>query len=267
MPFAIASTMIRSSGRTAASALRHGSSRHSVRALHQHHSFVHAQGKNFLLASRLAAGMAVGSASLLVLSKDYLFAPASCDARKNTGDVVMLGPTVEPATGILFPRLCNALTFVGCGVRVKWRFAKVYAVGTYVDPLAFSYVKDRGDEEIQKALLDPKHPRTIRVVMNRAVSIDKYTSAIIEALEPRMAGEDLDKLEEFKMLNPPGDLVEGAVMEMTIRGDTLLYRNSGGSVGAIHSEVFCKALCDVYYGADAVSEPHKEDVIMGIKHL
>ena len=41
------------------------------------------------------------------------------------GDVVMLGPTKEPGTGILFPHLCNALQFVGCGVRVKYGFVKV----------------------------------------------------------------------------------------------------------------------------------------------
>ena len=45
--------------------------------------------------------------------------------------------------------------------------------------------------------------------MNRALSIDKYTSAIVEALTPRMNGEDLDKLDEFKALNPPVDLVQG----------------------------------------------------------
>jgi hypothetical protein len=44
---------------------------------------------------------------------------------KNGGDVVMLAPTKEPATGILFPNLCNGLKFVGCGVRVKYGFVKV----------------------------------------------------------------------------------------------------------------------------------------------
>jgi hypothetical protein len=44
---------------------------------------------------------------------------------KTGGDVVMLGPTKEKATGILFPNLCNAMTFVGCGVRVKYGFVKV----------------------------------------------------------------------------------------------------------------------------------------------
>lgn len=111
------------------------------------------------------------------------------------------------------------------------------------------------------------YPRTLRIVMNRSLSIAKYTAAIIEALEPRMGGEDLEKLKEFQEMNPPGDLVEGAEMTMTIRGDTMLYRNCAGGVGAIHSEVFCKALCDTYYGSNPVSPDHKADVIKGIKKL
>jgi hypothetical protein len=75
------------------------------------------------------------------------------------------------------------------------------------------------------------------------------------------------RLEEFKKLNPPGDLVQGAEMEMTVRGNTMLYKNSAGAVGAIHSEVFCRALCDVFYGEDPVSPPHKESSIKGIKAL
>ena len=117
---------------------------------------------------------------------------AGCEA-KSGGDVVMLAPTKEPATGILFPRLCNGMQFVGCGVRVKWGFVKVYAVGTYVDPIAMAAIKKEGAKAIEKALLDPMYPRTLRIVMNRSLSIDKYTAAIIEALEPRMNGQDLEK--------------------------------------------------------------------------
>ena len=137
----------------------------------------------------------------------------------------------------------------------------------YVDPIAMSAVKSQGETAISKALLDPNYPRTIRIVMNRGLSIEKYTAAIIEALEPRMNGEDQEKLEEFKKLNPSVDLIEGAEMEMTIRGDTLLYKNSLGNVGQIQSDVFCRALCDVYYGTDPVSPGHKEDVISKIKKL
>lgn len=179
----------------------------------------------------------------------------------------MIAPVKEPATGKMFPKLCNGMTLAGCGVRVKWGFVKVYAVGTYLDPLAMSMVKSHGEDEVKKALLDPTYPRTIRIVMNRSLSIDKYTAAIIEALEPRMKGEGLNFLEEFKKLNPKVDLVEGAEMEMTIRGDVLLYKNAVGGLGQIKSAVFTKALCDVYFGTDAVSPTHLESVISGVKNF
>lgn len=182
-------------------------------------------------------------------------------------DVVMYSPHKEKVTGILFPQLCNGMHYVGSGVRVKYGFVKVYAVGTYVDPIAMQAIKKSGDAEIAASLLNPMYPRTIRIVMNRGLSIEKYNAAIVEALEPRMKGEDLDKLEEFKKLNPAVDLVEGAEIEMTVRGDVLLYKNALGGVGQIHSKVFCEALCDLYYGNDPVSPGHRESVISGIKNL
>jgi len=195
---------------------------------------------------------------------------ALCDNRIKShlgGEIVMLEPTKELATGILFPRLCNGLTFVGCGVRVKWSFVKVYAVGTYMDPIAMAGIKKEETAIIQKALLDPMYPRTIRIVMNRSLSIDKFTAGIMESLEPRMNGEDLEKLEEFKNLNPKVDLMEGSEMEMTIRGDTMLFKNALGVVGVIRSQVFCEAMCDVYYGDDSVCPGHKDGVIKGIQAL
>ena len=110
------------------------------------------------------------------------------------GDVISTGsPVKEPATGILFPQLCNGFYFAGCGVRVKYGFIKVYAVGSYFDPLAMSAVKKSGPKAIEQAMLDPTYPRTIRIVMNRGLSIEKYTAAILEALEPRMKGRELEK--------------------------------------------------------------------------
>jgi hypothetical protein len=116
------------------------------------------------------------------------------DARiPSSGDIISAGtPAKEPATGILFPQLCNGYSFVGCGVRVKYGFVKVYAVGTYVDFLSMSPIKSN-PLRVEAALLDPNYPRTIRIVMNRALSIDKYTSAIVEAVQPRMLGQDLEK--------------------------------------------------------------------------
>lgn len=133
--------------------------------------------------------------------------------------------------------------------------------------MAVSAVKTRGVDEIKTALLDPNVPRTIRIVMNRNLSIEKYTTAIVEALEPRMKGEELESLEEFKKLNPKVDLVKGAEMEMTIRGDVLLYRNATGGLGQIKSVAFTRAMCATFFDEDAVSPTHVADVLKGIKTL
>jgi hypothetical protein len=120
---------------------------------------------------------------------------ASLAARlPSSGDIVSVGVlTKEKATGIMFPSLCNGYSLVGTGVRIKYMFVKVYAVGTYMDSIAMMAVKNASKEEMQKALLDPTYPRTIRIVMNRGLAIDKYTAAIVESLEPRMKGHDLEK--------------------------------------------------------------------------
>lgn len=207
--------------------------------------------------------------AVLAASGAVLLTGGAWSSTKTTSlDVITSGtPIKEPATGILFPQLCNGYYLAGVGVRIKYMFVQVYAVGTYLDPLSLSAVKKGTREAIEEALLDPTYPRTIRIVMNRGLAIDKYTAAIVESVKPRMLGQDLDKLEEFKKLNPPVDLVQGAEIEMTIRGDTLLYKNAVGGVGTIHSHVFTKALCDTYYGMDPVSPTHKESVIEGIRKL
>lgn len=218
-------------------------------------------------ASILLAGLSTGGIIMMSLAYPYQRESSARTDKIYCDGMIMFEPAKEASTGILFPRLCNALTFVGCGVRVKWRFVKVYAVGTYIDPIAMQGIQKEDIASIQKALLNPMYPRTIRIVMNRALSIDKFTSGIMESLEPRMRGKDLDKLEEFKKLNPNVDLLEGSEMEMTIRGDTMLFKNAMGVVGVIRSQVFCDALCDVYFGNDPVSPVHKDQVIKGIQAL
>lgn len=164
--------------------------------------------------------MVAGAALLVASASDGGKTPtALLDARGSnsnaaaSGDVISVGtPVKEAATGILFPQLCNGYSLAGTGVRVKWGLIKVYAVGTYLDPLAVSALTTASNEAIEQALLDPNNPRTIRIVMNRALSIEKYTDAIVEALKPRMKGQDLDKLEEFKALNAPIDLINGAFL-------------------------------------------------------
>ena len=113
------------------------------------------------------------------------------DALPTSGDVILLGATKEMATGILFPKQCNGFMLTGTGVRIKYGFIKVYAVGTYFDPLAMSGLKGQPNDVIQKALLDPMYPRTIRIVMARGLSIKKFTDALNESLRPRMKAEDM----------------------------------------------------------------------------
>jgi len=241
--------------------VRHGTSSSNSVPILTHHASSTAP----VSWSSCALGVLVGAATLMSACQER---PTLLERIPTGGDIISAGtPVTEPATGILFPQLCNGYHLVGCGVRVKYGFIKVYAVGTYVDFLSMSAIKKAGPAKIQEALLDPNYPRTIRIVMNRGLSIDKYTAAIVEALEPRMKGQDLDKLEEFKQLNPPVDLVQGAEIEMTIRGDTLLYKNAVGGVGTVRSLAFTKAMCDVYYGSDPVSPGHKEAVVGGIPNL
>mmetsp|Transcript_7992 Transcript_7992/g.18028 ORF Transcript_7992/g.18028 Transcript_7992/m.18028 type:complete len:263 (+) Transcript_7992:107-895(+) len=253
---------LRSRSTAAANALVVRTRRHGGLA----RSISHANARSSAPTALPFASASILLAATLLCTTDNNTSTVECSAVPLGGEPVMLSPSKEPATGILFPRLCNGMTLAGCGVRVKWGFVKVYAVGTYVDNLAMSLIKS-GEAEVKKALLDPSYPRTIRIVMNRNLSIDKYTAAIIEALEPRMKGEDLGSLDEFKKLNPPVDLIQGAEMEMTIRGDTLLYKNAVGGLGQIRSAVFTKAMCDVFYGEDCVSQPHLDSVVSGVKSL
>mmetsp|Transcript_25401 Transcript_25401/g.41726 ORF Transcript_25401/g.41726 Transcript_25401/m.41726 type:complete len:267 (-) Transcript_25401:298-1098(-) len=193
---------------------------------------------------------------------------AACAAKVPTsGDVLSVGKiTKEPATGISFPELCNGLSLAGVGVRIKYVFVKVYGVGAYFDPIAMMAVKKGSPADIEQALLDPTYPRCLRIVMNRGLSIDKFTSAIVESVEPRLKGKNLETLEEFKALFAPVDLMEGDEIEMTIRGDVLLLKTALG-VGTIKSRPFTEAMCDVYFGADPVSPTLKEEVLKGIPNL
>ena len=141
-------------------------------------------------ALAITAALALGT--VIALNDEHTY--ASMSALPASGDIVNVGQvTKEKATGIPFPALCNGMSLVGTGVRIKYMFVKVYAVGTYMDPIAMMAVKKASKETIEKALLNPDYPRTIRIVMNRGLAIDKYTAAIVESLEPRMKGQDLDK--------------------------------------------------------------------------
>lgn len=146
-------------------------------------------------SSQLAASGALVMAGAMAVASHYQNNHTTFNAARvpTSGDVLSVGtPTKEPQTGILFPPLCNGMNLVGVGVRIKYVFVKVYAVGTYMDPVAMMAIKKGSKADMQKALLDPTYPRTLRIVMNRGLSIDKYTAAIVESIEPRLKGQELE---------------------------------------------------------------------------
>jgi hypothetical protein len=219
------------------------------------------------VAATTAMGLVLVSVATVAASQNNN-KNAHCAARvPSSGDVLSVGKiTKEPATGISFPELCNGMTLAGVGVRIKYVFVKVYGVGAYFDPIAMMAVKTGTTADIEQALLDPTYPRTIRIVMNRGLSVDKFINAIVEAVEPRLKGKNLETLEEFKGLFAPVNLVEGDEVEMIIRGETLLLKTALG-VGTIKSRPFTEAMCDVYFGDEPVSPTLKEQVIKGIPNL
>ena len=76
--------------------------------------------------------------------------------------------------------------------------------------------------------------------------MDKFINAIVEAIEPRLKGENLDTLDQFKELFPKVDLVEGDEVELTIRGDILLLK-TGLTVGTIDCRNFTQAVSNKQY--------------------
>jgi hypothetical protein len=94
----------------------------------------------------------------------------------------------EPETGIQFPPIFQSKQLLGLGARKKYQIFNVYAVGFYFHQEDF---RGLPQEEQEEALLNPHKPRTIRIVMNRTLTMDKVISTLIQSLEPRMHGRDL----------------------------------------------------------------------------
>ena len=95
----------------------------------------------------------------------------------------------EPDTGIAFPRVLGRKHLLGLGVRKKYQFLNIYALGLYVNQEDFRGIKK--EEERLRALLDPHNHRIIRIVMNRTLTMETVISGLMDALEPRMHGKDL----------------------------------------------------------------------------
>jgi hypothetical protein len=96
-------------------------------------------------------------------------------------------PIKEKATGIMFPQLCNGMNLVGMYF-YSFRSRCMPLARTWIQLHWIGGIKNQSTKVLEKVLLIPFYPRTICIIMNCALSIDKYTSAIVEALEARMNG-------------------------------------------------------------------------------
>lgn len=110
------------------------------------------------------------------------------DARiaEDTKDALLIE---EPETGIAFPSVLDSKHLLGVGVRKKYQFINVYAVGFYANKEDFQGLKGSEDEK-EAALLNPHKARTLKIVMNRSLTMEAVISALVDAVEPRMKGED-----------------------------------------------------------------------------
>jgi len=231
--------------------------------------------------------------------------------RNDDNDVVeKIIPTKnEPTTNIPFPTtlFCNfdcdsdgngtsiRMSLRGVGVRTYGcdGFINVYAVGAYFEDQVITMMDDEviinqhvdDLEEVVTALfINPTYPRTIRIVMNRALSVEKFVGDIVESVEPRlntMRGKEKvvtpETFTAFKELFPKVDLKEGDEFRFVIQYDVLLIESyNGGSEDGVattagSSSIQCRpiteALCDIYFGNDPISPSLKKDVMKGFQKL
>jgi hypothetical protein len=77
----------------------------------------------------------------------------------------------------------------------------------------------------------------------------------------------LCSLEHFSKLREYGCLHKGDEIILTIRGQFLECKCSNGGQNEVESEVFTRAVCDVYFGKDPISPAAKGSVMVGIGSL
>ena len=200
----------------------------------------------------------------------------------------------EPRSGTPFPL---SLTppggttlhwIMGTGIRQRTIFRiKIYAFGLYVDPEGARASLSRfagvsastleRDESFYRQLLDLDFAMTLRLVMTRTLDGEDVAEAFDDALRPRMAravtdtndsGEELAALEQFRGYLNVGEVSTGTEVVFSCGPAGRLATSVGGNERPpIDSRALCRALFDVYLGADPISDDGKRSVIAGFPGL
>jgi hypothetical protein len=177
---------------------------------------------------------------------------------------------------------------MGTGIRQRTIFRiKIYAFGLYVDPEGARVSLSRfggvpastleRDESFYRQLLDLDFAMTLRLVMTRTLDGEDVAEAFDDALRPRLvravtdtndSGEALAALEQFRGYLNVGEVSAGTEVVFSCGPAGRLATSVGGNERLpIDSRALCRALFDVYLGADPISDDGKRSVIAGFPGL
>ena len=145
-----------------------------------------------VLAQRAPVATAAAATALVVAP------PSRCDwwSSKTPSApapaAVAAPPVVEPKTGVQFPAEQGGLKLAGCGVRVKYGFIKVYAVGVYVSPRV---ALDKRAASPLAALRTARRDGAVvelRLTMARDAPKKTFVDALAEQITPRAGAPQSD---------------------------------------------------------------------------
>ena len=176
-------------------------------------------------------------------------------------------PVVEPKTGVEFPAEQGGLKLAGCGVRVKYGFIKVYAVGVYVSPRV---ALDKRAASPLAALRTARRDGAVvelRLTMARDVPKKTFVDALAEQITPRAGAPQSDTF---------AAAITGGLRDPTPEGSTTTIRlDPDGTIsvlddtGLVTAHVVVPAVCDafldIYLGADGISPTTLEAVKAGLE--
>lgn len=198
----------------------------------------------------------------------------------------------EPETGSLFPSFLQAPRgektaredLLGVGVREKTIFrVNVYAMGLYVDwtaaqPVLKRVVGERTlkqakkDKAFHEAFLDDSFGKSLRWVMARDVGGEDIAEAFRDSLEPRIKAAKLDEAQRAAAEQSVRTLRGYFSAELTEGTELFFHWEPGGRLhvvvggvakGVIADLALCRALFDVYLGADPISSSAKDRFLEG----
>ena len=221
-----------------------------------------------VLAQRAAPVATAAAATALAVAP-----PSRCDwwsSQKPSAPApaaVAAPPVVEPKTGVQFPAEQGGLKLAGCGVRVKYGFIKVYAVGVYVSPRV---ALDKRAASPLAALRTARRDGAVvelRLTMARDVPKKTFVDALAEQITPRAGAPQSDTF---------AAAITGGLRDPTPEGSTTTIRlDPDGTIsvlddtGLVTAHVVVPAVCDafldIYLGTDGISPTTLEAVKAGLE--